>query len=65
MGVHEGNVMSFNKDEERFVFLFDDEPESERQLLQTLGQMAADLDLSLSWYDAAVLTSKARQLKDR
>lgn len=61
MATRELNVLAFMKDEgERFIFYYDDEPESQIALLQTLGRMAADPDLSLTWYDAALLSKKVR-----
>ena len=53
------NVLALVKDEERYVFLYDDE--STATLLQTLGKQAADKELSFTWYDAAVLSQKLRQ----
>lgn len=55
------NVLALVKDSERYVFLYDEE--SPDRLLQTLGQYAADDELSFSWYDAAVLSQKVRRLK--
>lgn len=56
------NVLALVKDEERYLFLYDDQ--SHDLLLQTLGQFAADCDLSFTWYDAAVLSRKARQIRE-
>lgn len=54
------NVLALVRGEERYVFLYDDQ--SADQLLRTLGQYAADPELSFSWYDAAVLSQRiARQ----
>lgn len=53
------NVLALVKNEERYVFLYDDT--SIDQLLQTLGQYASDPDLSFSWYDAAVLSQRVRK----
>lgn len=55
------NVVALVKDEERYVFLYDDVSSS--QMLQTLGQYAADKELSFTWYDAAVMSQKVRKLK--
>jgi hypothetical protein len=55
------NVLALVKDEERYVFLYDDE--STAALLQTLGKQAADKELSFTWYDAAVLSQKVRKLR--
>lgn len=55
------NVVALVKDTERYVFLYDDASSS--QMLQTLGQYAADKDLSFTWYDAAVMSQKVRKLR--
>ena len=54
------NVVALVKESERYIFLFDDE--SPGELLQTLGEYAADPALSFTWYDAAVLSQKVRRL---
>jgi hypothetical protein len=51
------------KGHEGYVFLFDDENQSET--LRTLGRYAVNPDLSFSWYDAAVLSQEIRQLAHR
>ncbi|MCX7421084.1 MAG: hypothetical protein NT013_16295 [Planctomycetia bacterium] len=56
------NVLALVKDTERYIFLYDEE--SADSLLQTMGQYAADKDLSFTWYDAAVLSQKVRRLKE-
>ena len=58
----EMNVLALVKDSERYIFLYDEE--SADSLLQTMGQYAADKDLSFTWYDAAVLSQKVRRLKE-
>ena len=54
------NVMSLIKDDVRYVFLFHtrDLP----TFLQVLGRYAADPEHQLTWYDAAILSQKARKL---
>lgn len=54
------NVLALVKGEERYVFLFDDDNRSET--LRTLGRYASNPELSFSWYDAAVLSQKIRQV---
>ena len=54
------NVLALVKGEERYVFLFDDNNRSEA--LRTLGRFASNPDLSFTWYDAAVLSQKIRQV---
>lgn len=55
----EFNVLALIKGEERFVFVYDDE--SRAELIDALRDQAADPHLTLSWFDAAVLTEKARE----
>lgn len=62
MPQHGVNVLALIKGTERFVFLYDDE--SADQLLQTLGDYAADPDLNFSWYDAATLSQRVRKLRE-
>lgn len=54
------NVLALVKGEERYIFLFDDNNRSEA--LRTLGRFASNPELSFSWYDAAVLSQKIRQV---
>lgn len=54
------NVIALVKESERYIFLYDND--STQSLLQTLGKFAGDPELSFSWYDAAVLSQKARRL---
>jgi hypothetical protein len=54
------NVLALVKGEERYIFLFDDE--NRVNTLRTLGRYAADPELSFSWYDAAVLSQKIRDI---
>lgn len=56
------NVIAIVKDAERYIFLFDDDSQSNQQLLQTLGIFAADKELSFTWYDAAVASQKVRKI---
>jgi hypothetical protein len=54
------NVLAMVKGEERYIFLYD---ESNRvETLRMLGRYAADPELSFTWYDAAVLSKKVREL---
>ena len=55
------NVLAMVKEDERYVFLYDEE--SPASLLQTLGKFAADKELSFTWYDAAVLSQKVRRIQ--
>jgi hypothetical protein len=54
------NVVALVKEQERYIFLYDNESTS--ALLQTLGRFASEPDLSFSWYDAAVLSQRVRRI---
>jgi hypothetical protein len=56
------NVLALVKGEERYVFLYDDA--SRAETLRVLGRFASNPELSLTWYDAAVLSQKIRQTGD-
>jgi hypothetical protein len=51
------NVLALIKGDEKYVFVYDDC--SHEQLLDALRDQAGDARLSLSWFDAGVLTRKA------
>jgi hypothetical protein len=55
----EYNVLALIKGEERYVYVYDDA--SRVPLLETFRSQADDPNLSLNWFDAAVLTQKARE----
>ena len=55
------NVLALVKGEERYVFLYNDE--SRAETLRTLGRFASNPELSFTWYDAAVLSQKVRQVE--
>jgi hypothetical protein len=54
------NVLAMIKGEEKYVFLYSEENRIE--MLRTLGRYAADPELSFSWYDAAIMSKKIREL---
>lgn len=56
---HEFNVLVLVKGQERFVFLYDDA--SHDGLVDSLRDMAGDPDSNLTWFDALVLSKKARE----
>jgi hypothetical protein len=53
------NVLALIKGTERYVFVYDDD--SRIELVDAFRQWATDPALSFNWFDAAVLTEKARQ----
>ena len=56
---HELSVLALLKGRERYIFVYDDE--SWDVLLDAIRDQAAQPDLSLTWFDAAVLKDRARQ----
>lgn len=56
------NVLALVKGEERYLFLYNDQHKAEA--LRTLGKFASNPELSFSWYDAAVLSQRIRQVTE-
>ena len=56
---HDINVLALVKQNERYVFLYDDA--SRAETLRVLGRYASNPELSFTWYDAAVLSQKIRE----
>ena len=54
------NVLAMVKGTERYIFLYDDQNRVET--LRMLGRYAADPQLSFSWYDAAVMSKRIREI---
>jgi hypothetical protein len=57
--MHELNVLALVKGEEQFIYLYDDI--SRATVINAVRDHAADPDVKLNWFDAAVLTERARQ----
>jgi hypothetical protein len=55
----EFNVLALIKGAERYVYIYDDVSRSD--LLDAFRAHAASPELSLTWFDVAVLTRKARE----
>ena len=55
----EVNVLALVKGADRFVYVYDDE--SQEELIDAIRDHAANPTLSLSWFDATVLTRRARE----
>ena len=58
----EFNVLALVKGQERYIYVYDDE--SRHQLIGSFRDQAADPALSLNWFDAMVLTKKAREQQE-
>jgi hypothetical protein len=53
------NVLALIKGAEHYIFVYDEA--SRPQVIEDFRNMAADPDLDLSWFDAMILTKKARE----
>jgi hypothetical protein len=53
------NVLALIKGEERYIYVYDDD--SRQPLIDILRDQASDPRLSFTWFDAAVLSEKARE----
>lgn len=56
---HDLNVLALFKGRERFIYVYDDE--SLTDLLDHLRDTAADPGTVVNWFDASVLTDRAKQ----
>ena len=54
------NIVSILREKERYVFLFDNL--SLPQLRQFMGRFASDPEMTFTWHDAALLSTKANLL---
>ena len=59
---HEFNVLALIKGAEQYIFVYDEQ--SRAALIDTFRDQAADPNLSLNWFDAVVLTRKAREQQE-
>jgi hypothetical protein len=56
---NELNVLALVKGQERYIFVYDDA--SRANLIDTLRDHAANPHVSMNWFDAMILTKKARE----
>ena len=56
------NVLALVKGAEHYIFIYDDA--SRPQLIDNFRDLAADPQVNLSWFDAMVLTTKAREQQE-
>ena len=61
--MHDLNVLALIKGTERFVYVYDDG--SRDAVIDALRDHAADPEVTLNWFDAAVLTERARHQATR
>jgi hypothetical protein len=55
----EVNVLALFKGTERFIYVYDDE--SRPAVIDAIRDAAANPKVAVNWFDAAVLTDRARQ----
>jgi hypothetical protein len=55
----EYNVLALIKGDEHYVYVYDDD--SRTSVIEVFHAQAANPELSLNWFDAAVLTQKAEE----
>jgi len=56
------NVLALVRDGQRYIFLYDDS--SVQQVLTQLAEFASDPELDFTWYDAAALSQRVRDLQN-
>lgn len=54
------NVVTLIKSEQRYVFAFRNTESELCEILRALGRFASNPELDFTWYDAAVLSQRAR-----
>ena len=57
--MHDLNVLALFKGDERFIFVYDDA--SRTEVVAAIRDTAADAGTAFNWFDAAVLTERAKQ----
>ena len=55
------NVLALVRNGQRYIFLYDDN--SVQQVLDQLAEFAGDTELDFTWYDAATLSQRVRDLQ--
>lgn len=53
-------ILALARGKERYVWCFHDTEADRQELLRVIGRAASNPELSLNWYDAAVLSHKIR-----
>lgn len=53
------HVLSLVKDDERYIFLYDES--SRAETLRRIGHFASNPELSFTWFDAAVLSQRVKE----
>ena len=56
--MHDLNVLALFKGDERFIFVYDDA--SRAEVVAAIRDAAADAGTPFNWFDAAVLTERAK-----
>ncbi|MCH2200669.1 MAG: hypothetical protein MK102_01755 [Fuerstiella sp.] len=56
------NVLALVRDEQRYIFLYDDD--SVDEVLSRLSASASDPELEFTWWDAAMLSQRVRKMAE-
>ncbi|OWK46981.1 hypothetical protein [Fimbriiglobus ruber] len=56
--MHDLNVLALFKGAERYIFVYDDA--SRDEVISAVRNAAADPNVAINWFDAAVLTERAK-----
>ena len=55
------HMITLVKGEERYIYLFPDSDDGRSNILRVIGRHANSTELSLTWYDAALISEKIRK----
>lgn len=62
--VHEENLLALVKVSEKYIFFYDDEPESIECLFKIFDRYALDDGLNFSKFDASFFSKKVKELQN-
>jgi hypothetical protein len=57
------NIVTLVKEDQRFVFIFDDE--NKERIRPEVAKFAADPKVPMSWFDAAMVLAEMRKHEDK
>lgn len=60
---HDIHVVAVVKGDERYIVLYD--ADSRAEALRTVGRWAGNVDLSFTWYDAAMMSVKIKAEQEK
>ena len=57
------NILALSKGVHRYIFVYSDD--RKKELLRQFGKFASNEELNFTWYDAAVLAKKVREVQEK